>query len=95
MGEQRQTPDGLPIVGQEVIDVFVRDVNVRDATVRAMLCLEIGQKTELENPYLVAYLKKAGRESLTDEERIAHMDGFLTCYELLRKQSESNQLDQI
>ena len=87
------TPEGLPVVKEGIIDVYLRDIerstieNTKARLAESVLRRIIHDNPQIDkaiNRYLIYSPRKDGEVFLS---------GAMMVYELLRRQSESNKLE--
>ena len=92
------TQNGLPIVEPEIIQVLLRDWRRINAENKSPdLSIDIIRNLVQENPYLYEFAIKTTRrlyKTKSNQEPQAFLTGFCAAYELLRRQQETNQLEQ-
>ena len=90
--EQQHTQDGLPVVSEGVIDVFLRDATRRSdegSNVAKAYGVELQSRLERDNPHLSEFLVRYANASLAGDRGDYFMQGAVFAYELLRRQANS------
>ena len=94
----KYTNEGLPIVSEETIDIYLRDISIRSDEISskmlAIRCVDlIGTQLEQENP-LLYLMEQLQITDYTKTELDAYRFGFASAYGLLRRQAEINKLEE-
>lgn len=91
MTESRLTPDGLPVVTQEVREVFIRDIYRRIHERTGIdFAIDICKRCQEENPEIYQLIQEVCGDNGEERERV--LCGFSFTYELLRRQAEANKM---
>lgn len=96
---ERQTPDGLPVLQEGILDVLQRDSRQYASEKKTQKFLEdIKRRIEHENPLYLEEIKRHARDTLSNglsqDVAIGIIIGAETGYELLRRQAEANKLNE-
>ncbi len=93
--EQQHTQDELPLVSEEVIEVFLRDATRRNdegSNVAQAYGAGLQSRLERDNPHLSEFLVRYANASLAGERGDYFIQGAVFAYELLRRQANTNVL---
>ncbi|MEK6860910.1 MAG: hypothetical protein AABY07_02965 [Nanoarchaeota archaeon] len=100
MTDSKFTPDGLPIISQDIIDILKRDYAVREkSSVTGIYDYQIEILTRIadENPQLYQVFEEYF-EAAQDTPEDSLMDKlagiFVITYESFRRQTEANKLEE-
>jgi len=91
-----QTPEGLPVISYNLLQSYLRDFEreTTDPKKRAKFEQEMTDRISEENPRLMKYIRGLTSHAPRGENDVVIITA-LTIYDLLRKQTESNKLEQL
>lgn len=91
--EPKYTPDGLPVVTEQTYESTISSIG-KDLRLNESLGAELIRKIKRENPFINQVLenlvKTLGECDFVDGVNL----GLISAYELLRRQSEANKLNE-
>jgi hypothetical protein len=94
MAGVRNTPEGLPIVSEESWEVFERDIDmIMEEDRTSEYILEVLKRIRRDNPNLPKHLAIMSYQYESEDDLGIYSTGFATCYELLRRQAETNKFE--
>lgn len=96
---EKYTPEGLPIVSDATLEVFLRDLQRQGLEGRqARLLQDLAQKIQSENPVfwqeITQYREDSKNYSPNPKDHgLGVLAGAIIGYELLRRQAEANLIE--
>lgn len=94
---KKYTLEGIPVLKKGILETFIRDMSVRkeEGTIKDYHN-EIVERIKKSNPLYLDYCDSLGKcyAYKTKEEIVALLVGLIIGYETLRRQGESNKLEE-
>jgi len=98
MPEQKYTQEGLPVVSEDTINIFIRDLERRlseDGDSFENLFSEIEDKLGEENPNLILIKDYVANREWSEKELDLFNFGLCFAYNLLHNQLEINKMEKV